>query len=344
MSGDDTPRTEAAPADTWRAAWNASPGPRTWGAAVVLALKGVAMGTANIIPGVSGGTIALITGIYRELLSAIGAFDAALLRDMFGRRLRSALRRIPARFLIPLGIGILGSTVGIAGLMKFLLAEHAVLTWSFFFGLILASVWVVGKEVARWTPATGLLVAAGTALAYWVVGLIPVETPEAWWFVLFCGAVAMCAMILPGLSGSFLLVILGKYEFVLAAVEHPFTREHALRLGVFLVGAVAGILSFARLLEWCLKRFYSQTMAVLMGLMIGALRKIWPWKDVLETRRISSKTFEWTTNVLPEQFDASVAAALGVLVAGFVLVLVMERVAARTADTVTPPPAPVDEN
>jgi putative membrane protein len=165
----------------------------------------------------------------------------------------------------------------------------------------------------------------GAAGAYAFVGLIPVQTPQTWWFVALCGAVAMCAMVLPGLSGSFLLVILGKYEYVIAAVHDPLAADHPWRLAVFLAGALAGVLAFTRLLHWCLHHLHDETMGLLMGLMIGAMRKIWPWKHVLETRWVGGReVIIREENVLPPAFTAEVALAAGLMVAGAGAVFLLE--------------------
>jgi putative membrane protein len=311
---------------SWGDAWRISPGPESLTAQGWLAAKGFAMGVANIIPGVSGGTLALITHIYAPLLAAIASVDRRALRLLARLRLKALLAHVHMRFLLPLGVGVVASTLGTAKLIHFLLADYKVQTWGFFFGLILASVWAVGREVGAWRPRTVLALWAGVAGAWIVVGLVPVRTPDAAWFVFFAGAVAICAMILPGLSGSFLLLILGKYEYVIAAIENPFTREHLVRIVVFGAGCAGGLVAFSRILDWCLHRCRDATMAALTGIMLGALRKVWPWKETLQTRivRGEERILE-EANILPPAIDAEFAITMAVMILGAVLVVALER-------------------
>lgn len=187
---------------TWTAAFFNTPGPRKPRQALVLFLKGICMGTADVIPGVSGGTIALITGIYEQLLTAIKSVDTRAARNLLTLNIRQALAGVHARFLILLLGGIATAVIGIANIMNRLLHQHPVMTWSLFFGLIAASILVVGAKVEKWRPARGLSFVTGTAAAWLIVGMIPVSTPETAWFIFFSGFVAICAMILPGLSGD----------------------------------------------------------------------------------------------------------------------------------------------
>ncbi|MHC4873000.1 MAG: DUF368 domain-containing protein [Planctomycetota bacterium] len=312
---------------TLKDAWQKTPGPKSIKESFVVFIKGVAMGTANIIPGVSGGTIALITGIFEPLLAAIASFNLDAVKSILRFDLKKALSFIHLSFLVPVFLGILTATAGTAGLMKYLLKEHRIETWSLFFGLIAASILVVKKEVDKWNALRVTLVIAGSIAAYIIVGLIPVQTPESYWFVFLCGMIAMCAMILPGLSGSFLLLILGKYEYIITAIQDPFKTEHALRLAVFVTGCIIGIAGFSRVLKWCLKKFHSETMCILIGFMIGAMRKIWPWKKVLDSKMIGGKEkILQEINVLPESFNSIVMLAIALAVVGFILVIVMEKI------------------
>ncbi len=318
------------PADdmTLRDALLAGPGPRTWPQALVLAAKGFCMGAADIIPGVSGGTIAFITGIYEDLLHAIRSFDGRFAALALSLRPVAALERVHLRFLAPLGLGLLAALVTMAGLMHRMLTEHPVQTWALFMGLIAASIWIVGRKVGRWDAATTASLLAGTAAAWIITGLIPVTTPEAPWFLFLCGAIAICAMILPGISGSFLLLILGKYEYVTGALRNPADAGNLLVLAVFAAGCVAGIVGFSRVLSWLLARWHEPAMALLTGFMIGAARKVWPWKEVLETTVIRGKVHVLReAAVLPPALDAGVLSALALMAVGLVLVLALDRLA-----------------
>ncbi|MCA9543677.1 MAG: DUF368 domain-containing protein [Myxococcales bacterium] len=307
----------------------ASPGPRTPKEAGLLAAKGFAMGTADIIPGVSGGTIAFITGIYGQLLAAINSVNGAALKALLKFDLKGLFAQVHVRFLVVLLFGIGTAVISTARLMHYLMDEHPVPTWALFFGLILASALVVGREVEGATkPANVAGVVLGAVGAYVFVGLIPVETPTAPWFLFLSGMIAICAMILPGLSGSFLLLILGKYAYVTGAIKDPFAAGSLLIIVTFGAGAVVGLLGFSRILGWLLEHFRPLTMAVLTGFMIGALRKVWPYKEVLETTVIRGKVKVLRdANVLPDTFDSQAMLALGLMVAGFLVVLALERIA-----------------
>ncbi len=286
---------------------------------LVLALKGCAMGTADVVPGVSGGTIAFISGIYEELIESIRSVDLTALKLLARLRLRDFWRRIHGNFLLPLFCGIGVAVFSLARLMTYLLEHHPVAVWSFFFGLIVASALLVARQVGRWN---GLRVAAlclGIGAAWWITFATPAETPETWWFVFLSGAIAICAMILPGISGAFILLLLGKYQFILQAVSDLNIPV----LLVFLAGAVVGIVSFSHLLAWLLERWHDTTVAVLMGFMIGSLNKVWPWKEVLETYTDSHGVAQplVETNVWPVHFDG---AALLLCAAGFALICGIE--------------------
>lgn len=310
------------------------PGPETVPQALLLAAKGFCMGAADIIPGVSGGTVAFITGIYESLLAAIKSANARFVGALLRLRPAEALAELHLRFLVPLLLGVLTAFVSMAGLMHHLLVEHPVQIWSLFLGLIAASILVVGREVGRWTPGRLIALALGTAVAWLIVGMIPVNTPETYGFIFLCGMIAICAMILPGISGSFLLLILGKYEFVTGALRNPLDGENLLVLAVFACGCVAGVVGFSRVLSWFLARWHALAVAVLTGFMLGAARKVWPWKEVLETTVIRGKVHVLReANVLPGALDAEVVSAVALMAAGFVLVLVLDLLArrARTA-------------
>lgn len=311
---------------SWQDAWNASPGPKTKKDSGILFLKGICMGAADIIPGVSGGTIAFITGIYSQWLEAIASVNLIFVKKFFRFDWKGALAEVHVRFIVPLLFGIALAIVSVARVMNYLISSHAVLTWSLFFGLILASIYIVSKEVKRWRGSTMLFVVAGAVGAYWVVGLIPVATPETWWFLLFSGMIAICAMVLPGLSGAFILLVLGKYEFVTGALKNPFALENLFIIFFFVCGCLIGIIGFSRLLKFFLEHYHDLTLALLTGVMVGAMRKIWPWKEVLETKIIRGKTHVLQEqNVLPSQLDSQVFWAVLLMLVGIAFVFFLDK-------------------
>lgn len=292
-----------------------------------LTARGFAMGCADIVPGVSGGTMAFILGIYEELVMSIRAgarrpFWQALLR----LNLPAALNAVNARFLLAVLAGIAIAVLTLASWLEWVLEHHPVLIWSFFFGLVFASIVTVRKRIQKWNAALFAALAAGAVGAYFVVGAVPVQTPEASWFLFLSGMLAICAMILPGISGSFILVLLGKYQFVLAAVNQ---RDIA-SLAVVGAGAVVGIVTFAQVLAWLFKRYHDATIAVLIGLMAGSLRKIWPWKETVASiiDRHGEVLPTVQRNHLPTALTAEVFLALGLAVAGFAVVLLLDRLSA----------------
>ena len=285
------------------------------------------MGASDVVPGVSGGTMAFILGIYEELIDAIKSIDFTVFRLILSLKFKEALDIVPWKFLLSVLTGILLAIFSLAKGLEWLLENKPVLLWSFFFGLVLASVLMVSKRITRWhfgTVAAVLLAALG---AYWLVGLVPTETPTAPWFIFLSGAIAICAMILPGISGSFILVLLGKYQYILGAVN----RHDFITLGIFAVGAGLGIITFAQFLSWLFKRYHNLTIAMLTGLMLGSLRKVWPWKETLSSivDRHGNLIPVAQVNVLPSAFTAEVWSAIALAVLGFAIVFAMENIAAR---------------
>ncbi len=290
---------------------------------LVLAGKGFCMGASDVVPGVSGGTMAFILGIYEELIEAIKSFDLKGLRLLLSLKFGPCLDRISWKFLLALGTGILTAIFTLAKLLSWLLENEPVLIWSFFLGLILASVLSVSRRIQRWGPGTWLCLAGGGLGTYFLVGLVPVATPNDPWFVFLSGALAICAMILPGISGSFILVLLGKYHYVLEAVN----QRDFLVLALVGAGACAGLASFSRLLGWLLRHYHDLMVAGLTGLMVGSLRKVWPWKENLETLvdghgRVIPLV---QANVLPGQWSGEVLAALCLAASGFLVVFILDR-------------------
>jgi len=296
-----------------------------------LLLKGIAMGSADVVPGVSGGTIAFITGIYDELLKSIKSVDATAFRLLFQFKLKDFWSHINGSFLITLVLGIGISILSLAKLLSFLLSTYPILVWSFFFGLIIISAILVAKDIQKkdWKAVIAGII--GVFIAYFITTVSPAQTPEAWWFVLIAGAIAICAMILPGISGAFILLILGKYKYILEAVD---TKDIAV-LAIFALGCILGLLSFARLISWFLKNFQSITVAILAGFMVGSLNKVWPWK-VVETFRINSDGEQVPLidhNVLPQQFlnetgqDPQLMQAILMASFGILIVVAIEKIA-----------------
>jgi len=300
----------------------------------LLYAKGIAMGAADVVPGVSGGTIAFISGIYDELLRSIASVPAALGLFLRGRVV-DAWKAANATFLLVLLLGVLTSVLSLARLITYLLAEQPIPVWSFFFGLILVSTHLVIREIQRWSWTRVVSLVFGAAFAYWITVASPLQLGHDPLSLFLAGAIAICAMILPGVSGSFLLVLLGLYSFVLSAVK-------GLDLGVLLIfasGCLVGLVSFAGILRWLLTRWRDLTLAFLIGLMIGSLNKIWPWKETLTWRTDShgEQVPLLQANLWPEQFavvsgqDPQLLLAVSLAVIGIVLVLGLEWLAGRNA-------------
>ena len=298
---------------------------------VTLFFKGMAMGGADVVPGVSGGTIAFITGIYETLLDSIASVNADALQLVFKGRFKDFWQHINGNFLITLFAGVAVSILTLAKLLGYLLEAYPIQLWSFFFGLIIIAAYLVAKEINRWSVGVVVAGAVGIAIAYYITLATPAETPTALWFVFLSGAVAICAMILPGISGSFILLILGKYAYILEALN----ERNFVVIGVFILGCIVGILTFARVISWLLDHYHDIAVALLAGFMIGSLGKIWPWKEVVLTRPNShgEEVPFVTSNVLPAQFeqitgqDALLGPAILFMAVGFLLVFGIERFA-----------------
>ena len=295
--------------------------------------RGLCMGAADIVPGVSGGTVALILGIYQRLVTAISRVDVELIGHVRAGRLADAARHIDLRFLVALVVGIGIGVVGLAGLMHHLLEHEMASTFGAFFGLILGSTIVVAGLIEEWSPTTMVAALAGAIFAYWLTGQVPVVADPSAGYIFFCGMIAICAMILPGISGSFILLILGMYFHVTGVLKGlasgDVTGDGLVTLAAFGAGALVGILSFSKILRVLLDRAHSLTMAVLCGFMFGSLRRIWPFKiESVETidREFKEKVF---FNVWPWETDGAIVLPLVLLAAGFALVLALERFASR---------------
>lgn len=287
----------------------------------MLVLKGMSMGAADVVPGVSGGTIAFIVGIYDELINSIKSINLHAGRLLCKGRLREFWKTINGNFLFFLLLGIGISVFSLAKLITYLLETEPVLVWSFFFGLVLASTWFVSKDIKEWNWKTvsGFLV--GAVVAFYITVATPTETPSNLFFIFFCGVIAICAMILPGISGSFILVLLGKYFYIMEAVE---TLDLVV-LVVFAVGCFLGITSFSHVLSYALRRFRNVTLAVLSGFMLGSLNKVWPWKAQVK-ELVEGQTIVVEQNVLPGE---SLTEGVVLMLTGFILVYVLEKISAK---------------
>jgi putative membrane protein len=297
---------------------------------LVIALKGFCMGAADVVPGVSGGTMAFILGIYEELIASIRSLDTNFLKRLFALKIKEAMQVVSWPFLLALFLGIFTAIFSLARILAWLLVNQPVLIWSFFFGLILASVFTVGRNLDRWRVVTAVWLALGAIGAYWVVGMVPLSTPETPWFLVLSGAVAICAMILPGISGSFILVLMGKYEYLLRAVNH----RDIVTLALAALGAAIGLITFVRVLNWLLKRHREATIATLTGLMLGALRKVWPWKKPLEGMATGdgNSLVVAQVNTLPSGWNTEVTIALVLAAIGFLVVITLNVWARRNGD------------
>ena len=290
------------------------------------------MGAADVIPGVSGGTIAFITGIYEELINSIQKVDVDALKLLKKFEFINFWKRINGSFLLAVTGGIATSLLSLAKLMNYLLEIYPIQVWSFFFGLILISAPLILRDIKKWSLGVILSGIIGIFIAYWITIISPAQTPSNLLFIFFCGALAICAMILPGISGAFILLLLGKYEFILKSLIELDIEV----LIVFITGCIVGILAFSRLLSWILKHFRFPTLALLAGFMLGSLNKVWPWKEVTIFRLNSEgqqlPAFDqsiWPGIYLertgndPQIFHAILFTALGILIVVFVEKLAM---------------------
>ena len=290
----------------------------------LLLLKGIAMGAADVVPGVSDGTVAFIVGIYEELINSIKSINPTNLKLLFTFRIAAFWKAINANFLLALVSGIGISIFSLAKLITYLLENQPVLVWSFFFGLVLSSTYFVAKTITQWDWKTYLFFIIGTVGAYFITVATPTETPSNLFFIFLCGAIAICAMILPGISGSFILVLLGKYFYIMNAVK----SLNILIMFVFVCGAFIGITSFSNVLSFLLRKYHNTTIATLAGFMLGSLNKVWPWKETIETFTDSHGTIKPLVeeNILP---NSHLWEGLGLIVFGIVLVYVLEKLSQK---------------
>lgn len=299
---------------------------RTFSDYVGIAGVGVAMGAADVVPGVSGGTMAFILGIYDELLATIKSFNLELVKLLFRFRFKAALEHVNWKFLLSLGVGLGGTLISLAHVITWLLDHHPVPLFAFFFGLVLASIVSVSTHV-KWNAAMLATCALGAFGAYKIVRLVPMDMPNDPLTLFWSGAVAIMAMILPGISGSFLLFILGQYRFVMEAVK----SFDVITLIPFVLGIAIGIMTFSRVLTWLLNRFRRVTITLLIGFMVGSLWKIWPFRQVLETATNPKGEIVPVREavVWPDVTSGQFWLSLGLCIAGFVIITVLDNLQSK---------------
>ncbi|WP_019668522.1 DUF368 domain-containing protein [Eudoraea adriatica] len=293
---------------------------------IIISLKGIAMGAADVVPGVSGGTIAFISGIYEELITSINGLNFSKFKIFRNEGFKSFWRAINGNFLLALFSGILISVFSLAKMISWLLVNQPILLWSFFFGLVFASIFFIAKAIENWNLGIITAFFLGAAIAYYITTLPPTENSQSLLYLFFSGALAVCAMILPGISGAFILVLLGSYKTILDAVHQ---RELYI-IATVALGAVFGLLSFARLLKWMFENYKNSTLALLTGFILGSLNKIWPWKRVLETKIFGKKVISVNeVNISPFNFEGDNQLLYAILIAllGFCVIFILERLA-----------------
>jgi putative membrane protein len=297
----------------------------------LLTLKGMAMGAADVVPGVSGGTIAFISGIYEELIDSLNNFNLKALTVWRKEGTPALWKHINGTFFVFLFAGIGISIFTLSKVVMYLLEAHPVLLWSFFFGLIIASVWMIGKSVKKWSVGTIVSLLIGIAIAFWISSIQTTTSVDAKWYIVLSGAIAICAMILPGISGSFILILMGSYHIVYGAIAD----RDLMIIGLFAVGCVIGLLSFARVLKFLFSRYREITITLLTGFMIGSLYKVWPWKKQIGDAPLvihSDGREDWMMkNVLPGDYigDNQLWLAIGCAVGGFLIIFILERFAPK---------------
>lgn len=300
--------------------------PRTPKQYLRLYMTGIAMGIADLVPGVSGGTMAFILGVYEDLLNAIKSISLDFFKRLARFRLRDAIDMVPWQFLLALGLGIISAIVLLANVMSWLWDNERVFVLAFFFGLVLASILAIGARL-KWSALTVGTLAAGTVVAFIIVNLIPLDMPHDPLTLFFSGMVAITAMILPGISGSFILLILGQYDFVLNAVK----GLDIISVAAVAAGCAVGILGFARVLSWLLNRYEQPTVAALVGFMLGSLYKLWPWKEVLQWRtdRHGEQVPLLEANMWPDVTSQGFWVAVGLCLLGFLIVSLLDHLQSK---------------
>ncbi|MCB4797507.1 DUF368 domain-containing protein [Neotamlana laminarinivorans] len=295
----------------------------------IISLKGLAMGAADAVPGVSGGTIAFISGIYEELISSISNINLSLFKNLFKDGFSCFWKELNGNFLLALLTGIVISFISFMKLAKYLLEYHPILIWSFFFGLIVASIYFVGKQITKWNVATIITLLIGAIIAFYISKSPALGNNESSWFLFFAGAIAICAMILPGISGSFILIILGAYQTLSNAIHYLDIKK----ILIFVSGAIIGLLSFSHVLKWLFKNYHNLTLAALTGFILGSLNKVWPWKKTL-TWHTNSKGIDVPVlqeSISPFSFEGNhqLVFAIILMMLGFLTIFLLEKLGSK---------------
>jgi putative membrane protein len=310
---------------------------------LIITLKGLAMGAADVVPGVSGGTIAFISGIYQELIDSINNVNLSVLKTLKKDGLKAAWIQVNGSFLLALLSGIGISILTFSKVITHLLETQPILVWSFFFGLIIASIALIWKEITRWKLVDILFLLIGITVSYYITIARPVSSPDSYWYLFLSGFIAIIAMILPGISGAFILLLMGSYETVIGTINtfreglttanSEILTQALLKLGVFALGCIIGLKSFSKVLHWMFEHHKNTTLTLLIGFMVGSLNKVWPWKQVLETRINShGEVVPYIDqSILPQNFDGDPKIAMAIVLAilGFVLIFGMEKLASK---------------
>ena len=296
---------------------------------LIITLKGLAMGAADAVPGVSGGTIAFISGIYEELISTISNINIDLFKTLFREGITPFWKKANGNFITALLSGIVVSFVTFMKLAKYFLEHHPILIWSFFFGLIIASIYFVGNQITKWKPITIITLIIGAALAFYISNLDSLSNNDSSTFLFFAGAIAICAMILPGISGSFILIILGAYK-MLSDTIHNFDIKNLI---IFICGAIVGLLSFSHILKWLFKNYRDITLALLTGFIFGSLNKIWPWKETLtwhtDSKGVKSALIQKSISPFSYDGDSQLVLAIILMLVGFFTIFILEKVGSK---------------
>ena len=299
---------------------------------IALFFKGFAMGAANVIPGVSGGTIALITGIFERIIDAIKSFNGTAIKLLFKGKIKDLIKYIDLYFLIAVFSGAVASVVTLARLLEYLFINYPVFVWAFFFGLILASVYYVGKTIKRWSLSVILTFLIGTAFAMIITFMNPATENDSFFYLIICGVVAICSMILPGLSGSFILILMGNYELVMIHAVNNFELNI---LFPVIIGAFFGLIAFSHILSWIYKKYKDQTISTLSGFILGSLGILWPWKNEIYkldqtgnyVLKNGEKIIQGYTRYFPDSFSSEVIFAALLMIAGIITISLIEKFA-----------------
>lgn len=305
----------------------------------IIVLKGIAMGAADAVPGVSGGTIAFISGIYEELIATINNINIDLFKTFRKEGFKAAWKQLNGNFLLALLSGIFISILSLMKLAKYLLEHHPILIWSFFFGLVLASILFVAKQITKWNIPTITFLIIGAFVAYYITTLPKMGDTDNILFLFFAGAIAICAMILPGISGALILILLGAYSKLSNTISNlvdsviqtntDLFLSNLLVFVIFCAGAITGLLSFSSLLKWLFNHYKNITLAILTGFIIGSLNTIWPWKKILTTR-INSEGIEeplLQKSISPFNYTGEnyLTYALLLMIIGFITIIALEK-------------------